>query len=68
MSFAIGYGVTPWVTNMGYQNAFILAAFAGIAQVLTFLIFVKWGKKWRAASTARYLKYVKEIADAGLVH
>ncbi len=42
MSFAVGCGVTPWVTNTGYQNAFILAAFAGLAQVLTFLAVVKW--------------------------
>lgn len=68
MSFAIGYGLTPWVTNMGYQNAFILAAFAGLAQVLTFLIFVKWGKKMRKASVKRYWKYVNEMAEAGLMH
>ncbi|KAJ9644288.1 hypothetical protein H2204_001639 [Knufia peltigerae] len=68
MSFAIGYGLTPWVTNMGYQNAFITAAFAGLAQALTFLIFVKYGKSLRVRSTDRYLKFVKEITDAGLTH
>ncbi|KAL2439289.1 putative MFS-type transporter [Exophiala dermatitidis] len=68
MSFAIGYGLTPWVENMGYQDAFILAAFAGLAQVLTFLIFIKYGKRLRKASTDTYLKYVKEITDAGLTH
>jgi hypothetical protein len=68
MSFAIGYGVTPWVTNLGYQNAFIVAAAAGVVQVLSFLMFVKYGKAFRKASTQRYLKYVKEMAKAGLVH
>jgi hypothetical protein len=68
MSFAIGYGVTPWVTNMGYQNAFILAAFAGLAQVLTFLAVVKWGKSWRSATRKRYYKFVKESDDLGLTH
>ena len=68
MSFAIGYGVTPWVTNLGYQNAFIVAAAAGVVQVLSFLIFVKYGKTFRKASTQRYFKYVKEMAKAGLVH
>lgn len=53
---------------MGYQNAFILAAFAGLAQVMTFLIFVKWGKKWRMQSTQKYLKYVKEIVEKGGAH
>lgn len=68
MSFAIGYGLTPWVENMGYQNAFILAAFAGLAQVLTFFFFVKYGKAFRKASTDRYLKYVGQITKAGLTH
>jgi MFS family permease len=68
MSFAIGYGVTPWVTNMGYQNAFILAAFAGLAQVLTFLAVVKWGKSWRRITKGRYYKFVKESDTLGVTH
>lgn len=68
MSFAIGYGVTPWVTNMGFQNAFILAAFAGLAQVLTFLAVVKWGKSWRSMTKQRYYKFVKESEDLGVSH
>ena len=88
MSFAIGYGVTPWVTNLGsvstsleiahlaltsialysYQNCFIVAAAAGLVQILSFLIFVKYGKMFRMNSTQRYFKYVKEMGKAGLVH
>ncbi|KAF7957887.1 hypothetical protein EAE96_003454 [Botrytis aclada] len=68
MSFAIGYGVTPWVTNMGYQNAFIVAAFAGLAQVLTFLAVVKWGKSWRNNTKGRYYKYVEENEILGVTH
>jgi hypothetical protein len=68
MSFAIGYGVTPWVTNMGYQNAFILAAFAGLAQVTTFLAVVKWGKSWRNMTKQRFYKYVKEGNELGAIH
>jgi hypothetical protein len=65
MSFAMGYGITPWVTDMGYQNAFIVAAFAGLGQVLTFLAVVKWGKGWRNMTKARYYKYVKEVRTLG---
>lgn len=68
MSFAVNYGITPWVTNMGYQNAFILAAFAGLAQVLTFLIVVKWGKSWRSMTRKRYYKFVKENESLGVTH
>ena len=68
MSFAMGYGITPWVTNMGYQNAFIVAAFAGLAQVLTFLAVVKWGKSWREMTKGRYYKYAKEAESLGSSH
>ncbi|KAM0137877.1 hypothetical protein ACHAO1_003762 [Botrytis cinerea] len=68
MSFAMGYGITPWVTNMGYQNAFIVAAFAGLAQVLTFFAVVKWGKSWRNNTKGRYYKYVKENEILGVTH
>ena len=68
MSFAIGYGITPWVTNMGLQNAFIVAAFAGMAQCATFLIFVRYGKGLRRNSEARYRKYVDKMAYHGVIH
>lgn len=51
-----------------YQNCFIVAAAAGVVQILSFLIFVKYGKTFRKNSTQRYFKYVKEMAKAGLVH
>ena len=68
MSFAIGYGLTPWVTNMGLQNAFIVAAFAGMAQCATFFIFVKYGKTLRRQSAPRYAKYVQKMASSGVIH
>lgn len=60
MSFAIGYGITPWVTAMGYQNTFV--------QVLTFLVVVKWGKSWRRMTKRRFYKYVKENEALGVSH
>ena len=59
--------ITPWVTNMGLQNAFIVAAFAGLAQALTFLIFVRYGRALRKSSVHKYQLYVKEMASAGMV-
>ncbi|KAK5216424.1 hypothetical protein LTR72_010598 [Exophiala xenobiotica] len=68
MSFSVSYGITPWVTNMGYQNAFITAACVACAQISLFLVFIKWGRRMRKASAPRYLKYVRQIEDDGLVH
>ena len=68
MSFAIGYGLTPWVEGMGKQNAFVLAAFAGLAQCLTFLLMVKFGKGFRERNKSKYYHYVHEGQSLGLVH
>ncbi|KAK4701288.1 hypothetical protein P7C70_g4946, partial [Phenoliferia sp. Uapishka_3] len=64
LSFAIGYGITPWL-KIGLQNTFISAAFVGLAINCTFLPVIKWGKVWRAASRVRYWGYVKNSAATG---
>lgn len=53
---------------MGLQNAFVVAAFAGLAQVLSFLVLVKYGRSLRRASAEKYRRYVEEMKAAGLVH
>ncbi|CAK4031017.1 MFS general substrate transporter [Lecanosticta acicola] len=68
MSFAVGYGITPWVTHMGLQDAFLVAAFVGMAQIATFAVFVRCGKGLRRRSARRYAKYVAQMASAGVVH
>jgi hypothetical protein len=60
--------ITPWVENMGLQNAFILAAFAGLAQCATFYLMVKYGKGLRRQSKERYAKYVAQMAESGVLH
>ena len=64
----ISGSITPWVTNMGLQNAFIVAAFAGLAQVLTVFVFIRYGQSMRRASVGRYQHYRDEMMAAGLVH
>lgn len=56
------------MTNMGYQNAFILAAFVAMAQISLFFVFIKFGKTLRKASIPRYWKYVNQLQAEGLVH
>lgn len=68
MSFAIGYGITPWVTQMGLQNAFVVAAFAGLAQVLTVFFFIRYGRSMREASGDRYQHYREKMMTEGLNH
>jgi hypothetical protein len=68
MSFAIGYGITPWVEGMGLQDCFITAAFVGLTQVCTIFVMIKYGKRLREMSVARYGKYVDVMTKVGMVH
>ncbi|KAL4906335.1 hypothetical protein BDW74DRAFT_167421 [Aspergillus multicolor] len=63
MAFGIGYAVTPWAVNMGYQNAFILGGFLGLAHNLTIFPVIRWGRKLREKGATRYWKKVRETAD-----
>ncbi|KAI0885060.1 putative MFS transporter [Annulohypoxylon maeteangense] len=68
MSFAISYGITPWLTNLGTQNCFINVAFVGLAICSVYLLMIKWGKKFREAKRVAYWHEVKKRIDLGLVH
>ncbi|KAI1374735.1 putative MFS transporter [Hypoxylon crocopeplum] len=68
MSFAIGYGITPWLNNLGYQNCFISVAFVGLAICCVFLVMIKWGKTFREMKRLDYWQEVKKRIDLGLVH
>jgi MFS family permease len=58
MSFAVNYGITPWLTNLGYQNCFVSAAFVGLAASSVFLIMITFGKTLRVRSSSKYWRIV----------
>ncbi|KAF9230718.1 hypothetical protein BU15DRAFT_83279 [Melanogaster broomeanus] len=62
LSFAIGYGITPWL-NMGYQNTFISAAFVGLAITMTFLIVGKELAYREQEATTKLSKDITAISD-----
>ncbi|PWY62427.1 MFS general substrate transporter [Aspergillus eucalypticola CBS 122712] len=68
MSFAMGYGITPWVNHLGYQNCFISAAFVGMACAAVFLVMIKWGKSFRMHSREKYWRIVEENWVRGMGH
>ncbi|KAH9845212.1 Major Facilitator Superfamily, partial [Teratosphaeria destructans] len=68
MSFAVGYGITPWLDDLGYQNCFISAAFVGLACCLVFLIMVWKGKALRERSRVEYWDLVRKHVEMGMVH
>ncbi|KAL3449110.1 MFS transporter [Aspergillus insuetus] len=68
LSFAMGYGITPWISNMGYQNCFISAAFIGMACSGMFLVMTRWGKTFRTRSRDKYWEIVVENRKRGMGH
>jgi hypothetical protein len=47
------------LTNLGYQNCFISAAFVGMAASSVFLVMIKFGKGLREKSASKYWSIVK---------
>lgn len=68
MSFAIGYGITPWLDALGYQNCFISVAFVGLAICSVFLFIIKFGKTLRKQKRLEYWQEVRIRVEKGLVH
>ncbi|KAK7211639.1 hypothetical protein V2G26_018817 [Clonostachys chloroleuca] len=60
LGFAISYGITPWYTNMGLQNCFIMAGFLALGCTSTFLVMIWKGKALRKWSARRYWKYAED--------
>jgi len=50
--------ITPWLTDLGYQNCFISAAFVGMAASAVFLVMIKYGKGMRVKSSSKYYSIV----------
>lgn len=53
---------------MGYQDAFILGAFAGLAHNLTIFPIIKWGRNLRQRSASGYWAMVKKGAGLDVTH
>lgn len=61
ISFAVSYGITPWISGMGLQNAFISVAFIfGFVFWVTTIPMLLWGKASRARSADTYFNWVAE--------
>ncbi|KUI54415.1 hypothetical protein VP1G_01762 [Cytospora mali] len=68
MSFAIGYGITPWLDALGLQNCFISVAFVGLAVCSVFVLMLKYGKTFREQKRVQYWNEVRIRVEKGLVH
>lgn len=68
MSFAVNYGITPWLDDMGYRNTYVMAAVLGFVWNASIFIMTKYGKKMREMSAGRYWEDVAKAHAKGLSH
>ncbi|KAJ5813143.1 hypothetical protein N7447_010166 [Penicillium robsamsonii] len=58
MSFAINYGITPWLEANGMQNTFIATAVLALVVGCSFWLMIFKGKHFRTVCADRYRHYV----------
>jgi hypothetical protein len=68
LSFAINYGITPWIDAMGRKWTFVMAAILGVLCNVTMFAMIRWGKKLRKRSAEIYWRWVDEARAKGLDH
>ncbi|KDN70524.1 putative major facilitator superfamily transporter [Colletotrichum sublineola] len=68
MSFAINYGITPWLNHMGYRNTYIIVAAIGFVWNASIFIVTKYGRKARERTAERYWRDVSKAHAKGLSH
>lgn len=66
MSFAVSYGITPWIENTGLQNTFIAAAFICFFCIGTFLVMIKTGLYWRGKTKDVYWSLIERRRAMGI--
>lgn len=62
LGFAVSYGITPWYTNMGLTNCFVMAGVISLACTLSFLFMIWKGKALRKHCARKYWIYAAEGA------
>ncbi|KAK6002560.1 hypothetical protein QM012_001310 [Aureobasidium pullulans] len=68
LSFAINYGINPWIDAMGTRNTFITAAMIAFVLNSTMFVVIRFGRRLREHSARRYWTYVEKARAKGLGH
>ncbi|KAK1625556.1 major facilitator superfamily transporter [Colletotrichum phormii] len=68
MSFAINYGITPWLNHMGYRDTYIIVGAIGFVWNASIFIMTKYGRTIREKSADRYWRHVAKAHAKGLSH
>lgn len=68
MSFAINYGITPWLEASGYLRVYCIVAGIGLVWNASLFLMVRYGRTIRGKTAERYWKDVAHAKARGLSH
>ncbi|KAJ0167050.1 putative MFS-type transporter [Colletotrichum tanaceti] len=68
MSFAINYGITPWLDRMGYRDTYVIVAAVGFVWNASIFVMARYGRRMREKNAARYWRQVARAHAKGLSH
>ncbi|KUJ06784.1 major facilitator superfamily transporter [Mollisia scopiformis] len=68
LSFAINYGITPWIEAEGQRETFITVACIALLCNATMFPAIWWGKGFRVRSAGTYWGWVESARAKGLSH
>lgn len=66
LSFALNYGITPWVTAEGTRNTMITVAAIAFVWNGSMFVMIKYGRRLRENSAKRYWTWVEQAKAKGL--
>lgn len=66
LSFAMSYGITPWIESSGLQNTFIAAAFICLFCIGTFAVMIPTGFYWRKKTKDAYWRLIEHRRSLGI--
>jgi hypothetical protein len=68
MSFAINFGITPWLASSNYLTVYCILAGIGFVWNASLFVMTRYGRKIREMTAARYWRDVEKARAQGLGH
>lgn len=68
LSFAINYGITPWLNASGYLRVYCIVAGIGFVWNASLFLMTRYGRGLRQMTAERYYRDVDQARAKGLSH
>jgi hypothetical protein len=68
LSFAINFGITPWLKSSNYLTVYCIMAGIGFVWNASLFVMTRYGRKIRESTAARYWRDVERARSQGLGH